>query len=347
MTLDDQLHDQFSSAVTGLEHPDRWQEVVTRGQRRRRQRRIAAVGSAAIALAGVVGLVVALASGPSTTQVQIAPTHGTRATPTTPVSTVRPSPTTVTPRTPAAAPPASVTPPASATKVVPPQSATTAPPASPPPAKASSPTAAAPAPYSFGYMPLYPFATQAQADAWLGAYKTSGVQPWHEDPRATALAFAAFLGYTDINKVTGSSISATQAHISVGYLITPTQPHTGAVVHLVRYGPSPNAPWEVVGTADQFGFTITSPAYGSTVRSPVVAGGRITGVDESITVQVLTLSSSTPVGRSCCHPAGGTGSPWSVPVPFNRAPGQVLIVSAATGGHVAAVERFVVTGVRN
>ena len=196
-------------------------------------------------------------------------------------------------------------------------------------------------------MPLYPFASQAQADAWLGTYRTSGVQPWHEDPRATALAFAAFLGYTDINKVTGSSITASQAHISVGYLITPTQPHTGAVIHLVRYGPSPNAPWEVVGTADQPGFTITSPAYGSTVRSPVVAGGRITGVDESITVQVLTFrhdpggSQLLPSGRGDPEPLDRAGAVQG------RAPGQVLIVSAATGGHVAAVERFVVTGVRN
>jgi hypothetical protein len=103
----------------------------------------------------------------------------------------------------------------------------------------------------------------------------------------------------------------------------------------------------VVGTDDSPGFTITSPAYGATVRSPIVAGGQITGVDESITAQVQTLSSPTPVGRTCCHPAGGTDSPWTVTVPFSAAPGQVLIVSAATGGHVAAVERFVVTGVRD
>jgi hypothetical protein len=173
------------------------------------------------------------------------------------------------------------------------------------------------------------------------------VQPWHEDPGATVLAFAAFLGYTNVNKVTGSNVTATQAHISVGYLITPSQPHTAAVIHLVRYGPNADAPWEAVGTDDPPGFTITSPAYGTAVTSPMTAGGQITGVDESITVQVLTLSSNTPVGRSCCHPAGGTSSPWTVPVQFAAAPGQVLIVSASTGGHVAPVERFVVTGVRD
>ena len=193
-------------------------------------------------------------------------------------------------------------------------------------------------------MPLYPFATQSQANAWLAAYRTNGVQPWHEDPEATALAFAAFLHYSDINKVTGSNITATQAHVSVGYLLPPSRPHTASVIHLVRFGPSPDAPWEVVGTDDQPGFTITSPAYGSAVRSPILAGGQITGVDESITVQVFTLSSSTPAGRTCCQPAGGTTSPWTVSVPFAAPRAGVLIVSAATGGHVAAVERFAVTG---
>jgi hypothetical protein len=195
-------------------------------------------------------------------------------------------------------------------------------------------------------VPLYPFATQAQADAWLAAYRTTGVQPWHEDAGATALAFAAFLGYTDINKVTGSDVTAAEAHISIGYALTAFQLHTAAVIHLVRYGPSRDAPWEAVGSDDRLSFTITSPAYGSAVRSPMAAGGQITGVDESITVEVLTLSSKTPIGRTCCQPAGGTQSLWNVSVRFSAAPGQVLIVSAATGGHVAAVERFVVTGVR-
>ena len=212
------------------------------------------------------------------------------------------------------------------------------------PAQSHEPPKAAPTPYAFQYVPLYPFAKQSLANAWLAAYRTNGAQPWHEDPEATALAFVAFLNYSDINKVTRSNITATQAHVSIGYVLSPSQSHTAAVIHLVRFGPSLDAPWEVVGTDDQPGFTITSPAYGSPVRSPILAGGQITGVDESITVQVFTLSSRTPVGRTCCQPAGGTTSPWTVSVPFAAPRGGVFIVSAATGGHVAAVERFAVTG---
>jgi hypothetical protein len=88
------------------------------------------------------------------------------------------------------------------------------------------------------------------------------------------------------------------------------------------------------------------PAYGSTVSSPVTAGGKITGVDESIQVTVHTLSAQAPVGAYCCRAAGGTRSPWSATVTFQVTPGQVITIAAATGGHVAAVERFAITGAR-
>ena len=38
--------------------------------------------------------------------------------------------------------------------------------------------------------------------------------------------------------------------------------------------------------------------------------------------------------------------PWSASVTFLATPGQVITIAAATGGHVAAVERFAVTGAR-
>ncbi len=53
-----------------------------------------------------------------------------------------------------------------------------------------------------------------------------------------------------------------------------------------------------------------------------------------------------PVGAYCCRAAGGTRSPWSASVTFLATPGQVITIAAATGGHVATVERFAVTGAR-
>jgi hypothetical protein len=114
----------------------------------------------------------------------------------------------------------------------------------------------------------------------------------------------------------------------------------------VRYGTGPDAPWEVVGTDDTT-FSLTTPAYGSLVRSPMVTGGRISGVDESIRVQVRQPSSAAPLGTSpCCTPAGGNDQPWNVKVSFSGASDPVLTVVASTGGHVADVERFTITAVR-
>jgi hypothetical protein len=123
---------------------------------------------------------------------------------------------------------------------------------------------------------------------------------------------------------------------------------SSAVVHLRRFGSGNNAPWEVVGTDDTSTFSLTKPSYGAVVTSPFAVGGAITGVDENIRVEVLQLSSTTPIGTFCCQPAGNTGLPWSANVTFHGAsdPGNVLIVAASTGGHLAAVERFTVTGVR-
>jgi len=120
---------------------------------------------------------------------------------------------------------------------------------------------------------------------------------------------------------------------------------TAAVIHLVLFGSGAYAPWEVVGTDDRT-FTVDRPAYGGTAASPVTVGGTITGIDESIRVTVHALSAQEPVGAYCCQAAGGTRSPWSASVTFLATPGQVITIAAATGGHVAAVERFAVTGTR-
>jgi hypothetical protein len=196
-----------------------------------------------------------------------------------------------------------------------------------------------------GYLPLFPFASLASVRAWQASYESGGHQPWHRSPDLTATAFAAFLGYTDVTQVAGSSVSGGDAHVAVGIKRPDGTIGTAAVIHLVLFGSGRYAPWEVVGTSDTT-FTMDHPAYGSTVPSPVTAGGTITGVDESIRVTVHRLSAQGPAGSYCCQAAGGTRSPWSARVTFRAAPGEVITIAAATGGHLAAVERFAVTGAR-
>ncbi|MGW7433479.1 hypothetical protein ACWGIN_28550 [Streptomyces sp. NPDC054861] len=202
-----------------------------------------------------------------------------------------------------------------------------------------------PPPGTRGLHPMWPFATPAQARAWERSYRSGGHQPWHRDPEATALGFTRdYLGFADIDKVTSRTVSGRHAHIGVA----PSGPEggTAAVIHLVRFGTGADAPWEVVGTDDTT-FSLTVPAYGALARSPLNVGGTITGVDESIRVEVRQPSSEAPLGTSpCCTPGGGTDQPWNARVSFSGARDSVLTVVASTGGHVAEVERFTVTALR-
>ncbi|MEV1173224.1 hypothetical protein [Nonomuraea sp. NPDC049784] len=196
------------------------------------------------------------------------------------------------------------------------------------------------------YQPLWPFSDPDEVAAWRRAYLKDGRGSWHLDARRTALAFARdYLGFTEIDRVAKTVEQGAHARVHVGYRGEEgPRPLVAAVVHLVRYGSGGDAPWEVVGTDDTT-LSLTRPGYGAAVRSPLTVGGRISGVDESIRVQVRQPGSPAPVGETCCVSAGGSDSPWSARVSFAAEPGRTLTIVASTGGHLAAVERFAVTGV--
>ena len=198
---------------------------------------------------------------------------------------------------------------------------------------------------AFGYQPLWPFPTMATATAWQQAYRTSGVQPWHLDPGSTAVGFTTgHLGFSEVNRETSRRIVGREAWIGVGHDQPDRHLATAAVVHLARMGAGAEAPWEVVGTRDST-LSITAPAYGASVSSPLTAGGRITGVDEALRVAVIDGDGRT-LGQVSGIPAGGANAPWSVTVDYTRPAGGVLTVVVSTGGHVAEVERFAVTAAR-
>ncbi|HVE28876.1 MAG TPA: hypothetical protein VNC80_02285 [Mycobacteriales bacterium] len=191
---------------------------------------------------------------------------------------------------------------------------------------------------------LWPFADPADVTGWQRAYRQSGQQPWHLDAGTTALGFAGYLGYDGIDRVVRSTVDGQDAYVAIGFALPDGSLHTAADAHLVRMGTGVDAPWEVVGTRDTT-LTLDRPGYGSTVASPMTVGGRITGVDERVVV-TLHAQSGDLQATPAAVPAGGTRSPWSVSVRFSSGPGHTVTVAAATGGHVAAVERFAVTGVR-
>ncbi|HEY0637337.1 MAG TPA: hypothetical protein VGD67_06800 [Pseudonocardiaceae bacterium] len=223
-------------------------------------------------------------------------------------------------------------------------------PASPSPSPAAqspSPTGGPPptAP-AFEYQALWPFPDAAAVAAWQAQHRAGGAQPWHLDPERTALGFTTgYLGFTELDTVVSATVEGDEAWVAVGRTVQGGPPAVAAEVHLVRHGTGEDAPWEVVGTRDST-LTLTTPAYGSTAVSPLTVGGEVTGVDESLRVQVRQLGRDEPLGESCCLPAGGERTPWSVTVPFEGATGPALTVVVSTGGHAAEVERFAVTGLR-
>lgn len=198
----------------------------------------------------------------------------------------------------------------------------------------------------FRYQALWPFGSEQDAAVWQHAYRTGGSQPWHLDAAKTALSFTTgFLGFDEVNKVVRRTVRGDDATIAVGYSTGTTTLSVAAVVHLRRIGQGGDAPWEVVGTRDT-SLTLDRPRYGATVSSPVIVGGRITGVDEAIRVEVRQPSANGVLGSYCCLPVGGQGSRWSASVFFRDPTDDVLVIVASTGGHYQAVEQFAVTAVQ-
>ncbi|MDQ1751956.1 MAG: hypothetical protein QOE71_3012 [Pseudonocardiales bacterium] len=227
-------------------------------------------------------------------------------------------------------------------------SATSAPPVTSGPVTSGPGSSAASLPpdtptFELGYQPLWPFATYAEASVWQQAYRGNGSQPWHRDAGQTALAFTrGYLGFTEQDRVTSSTVDADGAHIGVGYLDPNGVLRTSAVLHLVRFGTDADSPWEVVGSDDTT-FSLEQPGYGSTVSSPITVGGHITGVDEAIVITVRSQASGIVGRMPSSIPAGGEDRPWQASASFTGS--GVLTVVASTGGHLKQVERFAIQGV--
>jgi len=196
--------------------------------------------------------------------------------------------------------------------------------------------------FTLGYQPLWPFSSYAEAERWRTT--AGGSQPWHLDAGQTALSFTrSYLGFTELDQVAAPRLDGQGAHVGVGFRDPNGQLRISAVLHLVRYGGAKDSPWEVVGSDDTT-LSLEQPAYGSQVSSPMIVGGHITGVDESIVVSVLrSTSSGTDRATMAGVPAGGDHAPWTTSVPFTQR--GVLTIVASTGGHLQRVERFAIQGV--
>lgn len=215
------------------------------------------------------------------------------------------------------------------------------------PATTGGAPSAAPAVPGFRFQPLWPFGSVAEAVRWQQEANPGGHQPWHLTPESTALVFTqTYLGFGAIDRDLGTTLRGDEAWVKVGFRAENGTDLTAAVLHLARIGGGDRQPWEVVGSQDTT-LTLTTPAYGARIASPVTVGGRITGIDESLRIQVLGLGAANPLGTVNGVGAGGQNAPWSATVSFRQSTGTVrTIVVSATGQLDGAVKQFAITGVR-
>ena len=91
------------------------------------------------------------------------------------------------------------------------------------------------------YLPLWPFATSEEVQAWQQSNSSGGHQPWHLDAGLTAQAFVTgYLGFTEIDTVIHTSIDPSGAHVAIGFVTTGTSTSTAAVIHICLLYTSPS-----------------------------------------------------------------------------------------------------------
>jgi hypothetical protein len=87
--------------------------------------------------------------------------------------------------------------------------------------------------------------------------------------------------------------------------------HQVATIGLVREDDGSPRAYSVAGVYPDSGFSMTSPSEGQQITSPATLSGRITGVDENISIGLITQS-----GRTICTAStpAGSGAPWSTTI---------------------------------
>ncbi|GAC1325770.1 MAG: hypothetical protein NVSMB13_09500 [Mycobacteriales bacterium] len=184
----------------------------------------------------------------------------------------------------------------------------------------SSPAGVAPAagplpvPTGAGALPnlptCWPYTSRTDARAGL----TPG--PETSNPRTVALRFVqVFLQHPEVDTVTAVGPKESGLAVTLGRRVGESgRTVEVTTVYLVRVATGENAPYVVVSATSPL-LSITAPTPGAPIRSPLPVSGRITGVDESIHVELRVLSRPAPVG-SAFTGGGGENSPWAQSVSF-------------------------------
>jgi hypothetical protein len=112
-------------------------------------------------------------------------------------------------------------------------------------------------------------------------------------------------------------------------------------VQLEQVGRGTNGPWSVTGASAE-DVSITTPDAGGSVESPLTVTGRVTGIDESVHVQLLTGSTQLADG----HAPAGQEQPWSQALRWSSSTWSVGALVASTYDGKGDLHALALTPVR-
>ena len=205
-----------------------------------------------------------------------------------------------------------------------------------PDASVSTPAAPVVSKPTFPASAFYPFTSAAAEQQWV-AQDGPSKQPWVVDPKLLAKLFvSSFVQQSGVDEVFASTIHSKTATVTLGRTLHDGNraiPVKVTTVSLAKFDQA----WLVVGAADVDGqLKLTNPKPGQTLTSPAFVAGPGYGVDESVQVDIRTVSGIARTGNRPTVAFGNGVPQWSTTVPFSAADprGAVVVVelSPADGG---------------
>lgn len=187
--------------------------------------------------------------------------------------------------------------------------------------------------------PIWPFTTRTQALEWQST--RAGGQTWFFDSGQTALRFLRYLEAPEIDTVLTNGPETTD--VGAGRAVTvgrknsdgTVQPVT--VVHLVRLGFGPGAPYVVTAATSDY-LKVSEPRPAVPIRSPVPARGTVAG-DASVLVELRVPSRGTPIGEN--YGDNDTAGSWAATIAFTTTTDRIgALVARVDSGDGAGVRQL-------
>jgi hypothetical protein len=181
-------------------------------------------------------------------------------------------------------------------------------------------------------LPVWPFTTDAQAAAWE---RTPGSRTWAADPVQVVTHLMS-----DYLKLPGQATRRVDSDPDAAIVEVSAAGRPVSQVRLVKVGRDANGPWSVTGASSD-NLSVTQPNDGDEVSSPLAVAGRVSGVDQSVHLRLMT----TAVLAEAFAPAG-MDLPWTQSLTWTESEWSVAALAANTFNGKGDLSAVTITAVR-